>query len=92
MPSSGVGFGTGLVASSRVFTTAMTEIPRGSIVRYRNAVGPSLYLVVYDFGAIGAHGSCFCEVEPFPNIFNDDPVMVPSKALELVDSLESDCS
>jgi hypothetical protein len=75
-----------------VYMTTMTEIPRGSIVRYRNAVGPSLYLVVYDFGAIGAHGSCFCEVEPFPNIFNDDPVMVPSKALELVDPLESDCS
>ena len=71
-----------------VSVTTITEIPRGSIVRYRNAVGPSLYLVVYDFDAIGAHGSCFCEVEPFPNIFNDDPVMDPVKVLKLVDQKE----
>lgn len=64
--------------------TTATEIPRGAIVRYRNAVGSSLYLVVYDFGAIGTNGSCFCEIEPFPNVFNDEPVMVPSKALEVV--------
>lgn len=64
--------------------TTETKIPRGAIVRYRDAVGPSLHLVVYDFGAIGARGACFCEVEPFPNVFNDEPVMVPSKALEVV--------
>ncbi len=70
-----------MVASKMVFMTTMTEIPRGSIVRYRNAVGPSLYLVVYDFGAIGAHGSCFCEVEPFPNDFADEPFMVATSEL-----------
>lgn len=59
-------------------------LPRGSIVRFRNA-RHAMYQVVYDFGDLSGGGMRFSEIEPFPNLFDDEPRMVLSRSLVLVD-------
>ena len=38
-------------------------------------------MVLRDFGAIGYQGETFCEVEPYPNDFADEPFMVATSEL-----------
>ncbi len=59
-------------------------LPRGSIVRFRHG-RHAMYRVTYDLGDLAGTGDRFSEIEPFPNVFDDEPMMMPSEMLELVD-------
>ena len=61
-----------------------TILPRGSLVRFKDG-RHAMYRVTYDFGDLGGTGNRYSEIEPFPNIFDDEPMMMPSEVLEPVD-------
>ena len=58
--------------------------PRGSLVRFKDG-RHATYRVTYDFGDLAGSGYRYSEIEPFPNVFDDEPMMMPSEMLELVD-------
>ena len=62
---------------------AAVTFPRGAIVRFKDG-RHAMYRVTYDFGLDGAGGEGYCEIEPFPNVFDDEPTAMPCEVLELV--------
>ena len=67
--------------TSNMVPMTFTRIAPGTIVSRRRAPGLAEYVVLRDFGAIGYQGETFCEVEPYPNDFADEPFMVATSEL-----------